>query len=543
MKVSKEKYNTGSDELVDISSGVPGGSGGSRYKKDGSGKKTKKVIIIVSIALAVTAALGVAGFCVFNSLSAQPKEEEDKPFTFTDQTVISGIDVTGMTLDQAKQALNKDVKKLNKPIEITIDLAGQEKKLNQDSFTYTYNIPQVVQQAYKDALNPDKAISKDEVRKYTVTSTVQEKSIDTNVAAIEKEIDVAPQDAYVSKFHPFSESRFEYVDEKSGREIDGKDLKTKLKNAFASGGNFCKIDTNIENLQPEITTEFLKNNIVKLSTYETTSTNTANGTNNMKIALEACNGSIINPGDDIWSFNDCTGDSNREENGYKSAHVISEGKLIDGIGGGICQASSTIYNAAIRANLEVEERYCHQWASVYVPTGLDATIDYPNLDLRLSNPSKTQVFLESEVDGSTLHATFWGVKYGSYDEIRTHNELDDQGSSTYTVRAWRVYLKDGREIDREELPKSTYDMDYGVMFIDADYDTGAQYKEKSDSSSDSNDSENNVSEESYEESSDSDSSEQAQNVESEVQQQGSQQSQESVQQQSPPDSSASESGG
>ena len=505
MKSNKEKYPTGSDGLVDISSGVPGGASSKRYKKDGAGKK-KKVIIIVSIAVAVTAALGVAGFCLFNSLNKPAEVEEDKPFTFTDQTVISGVDVTGMTLDQAKQALQKDVKKLNKPLEISINLDGQTKKLTQDNFTYTYNIPQVVQQAYNDAMNPEKKVSKDEVRKYTVTSTVQEKSIDTNVAAIEKEIDVAPKDAYVTKFHPFSENRFEYADAVDGREIDSKDLKTKLKSAFTNGGNFCKIDAVITALPAEVTKDFLQNNIVKLSSYETTSYNTANGTNNMSVALDACNGSIIEPGDYVWSFNECTGDSNKESNGYKPAHVISEGKIIDGVGGGICQASSTIYNAAIRANLNFEERYCHQWASDYVPTGLDATIDYPNLDLKISNPEKTQVFLECEVDGSTLHASFWGVKYGSYDEIKTHNEVSDTGSDSYSVRAWRVYLKDGKEIDREELNKSTYDMDYGVVFRSADYDSGATYGEKAESSDNSgnnnNNDDNDSNEQSYESSSD-----------------------------------------
>ena len=250
----------------------------------------------------------------------------------------------------------------------------------------------------------------------------------------------------------------------------------------------------------------MKNNIVKLSSYETTSYNTANGTNNMSVALDACNGSIIEPGDYVWSFNECTGDSNKESNGYKPAHVISEGKIIDGVGGGICQASSTIYNAAIRANLNFEERYCHQWASDYVPTGLDATIDYPNLDLKISNPEKTQVFLECEVDGSTLHASFWGVKYGSYDEIKTHNEVSDTGSDSYSVRAWRVYLKDGKEIDREELNKSTYDMDYGVVFRSADYDSGATYGEKTESSDNSgnnnNNDDNDSNEQSYESSSD-----------------------------------------
>ena len=215
--------------------------------------------------------------------------------------------------------------------------------------------------------------------------------------------------------------------------------------------------------------------------------NTEYGTSNMAVSLEACNGSIIDPGEQ-WSFNECTGDSNLESNGYKSAHVISEGKIIDGIGGGICQASSTIYNAAIRANMEVEERHNHQWASSYVPTGLDATIDYPNLDLVLSNPTDFQMFLECRVDGNTLYASVWGVKSDYWDEIHTRNEVSDKGSKSYTVRAWRIYIKDGKEVDSEELFKSTYDLDYGVVFIEADNDTNLGGSENESSNSGSNDS-------------------------------------------------------
>lgn len=515
------------DGFVDISSGKPSGASGGRYKNGGDNKKTKKAIIIAGIAVAAVAVLGVAGFFIFNALNKPAPKDENAPFTFTDKTVISGVDVTGMTLEQAKQVLNQNTKKFNKPIEISVDISGTQKTLNQDNFTYTYNIDQVLQQAYKDANDPEKKVKKDEGRSYTITSTVQEKSINDNAAAIEKEVDKDPVDAYVSKFHPYSENRFEYVDEENGRDLNGDDLKKKLKNAFAAGGNFCKVEAIVEEKPAEVTTTFLKNNIVKLATYSTVSTNTENGTTNMRVALEATNGSIINPGDDIWSFNDCTGDSNQESNGYKSAHVISEGKLIDGIGGGICQASSTIYNAAIRANLEIEERYCHQWASVYVPTGLDATIDYPNLDLKLSNPSKTQVFLESEVDGTTLEATFWGVKYGDYDEITTHNEISDTGSDSYSVRAWRIYLKNGNEIDREELPKSTYDMDYGVSFISADYDAGVNYEKQTNSASSSNDN-GNDDDGGGDDSEDADSSETPQSSDSG----GSSQSQESSQESS-----------
>ena len=125
--------------------------------------------------------------------------------------------------------------------------------------------------------------------------------------------------------------------------------------------------------------------------------------------------------------------------------------------------------------MKVEERYCHKWASSYVPTGLDATIDYGNLDLKLSNPTDYQMFLECKVVDNTLYVSFWGWKSDSYDLIMTRNKLTNQGSSSYTVKAWRVYYKDGKEIDSESLGSSTYDTENGYVFIDANNDPRAKY--------------------------------------------------------------------
>ena len=137
----------------------------------------------------------------------------------------------------------------------------------------------------------------------------------------------------------------------------------------------------------------MQNNIVKLSSFSTESSNNDNGNHNMKISLKACNGSVIEPGE-TWSFNDCTGDSNLESNGYKEAGVIVDGKSGTGIGGGICQSSTTIYNAAILCGMKIEERYCHYFKSTYIDAGRDATIDYGNLDLKLSNPFSYQLFMK-----------------------------------------------------------------------------------------------------------------------------------------------------
>ena len=465
----------GNDGLMDISSGTPiaaegysdgFGAGGSSNPNGGK----KKIVIISAVAAAVVVVLGAAGVLLFQNLNKESEAaKQSEEFMYAENTVVSGVDISNRTVELAKKLLERNEDKFVTPITFDIDVNGKNFQLKEADFTYTYNIDDVLAQIKSDTEKNQLATDENGKTTYTITATVVDDSITKNVSKLCEENDSEPKNAYVTDFKPYSENRFSFEEAVNGIKVDAKDLSTKIKDGFSKGNSVSKIAAVTETLKADMDAETLESKLVKLSTYETYSTNTENGTSNMKVALSACNGSVIKPGEN-WSFNSCTGDSNLESNGYKSAHVISEGKIIDGIGGGICQASSTIYNAAVRANLEIEERHNHQWASSYVPTGLDATIDYPNLDLVLSNPTKYQMFLECRVEGSTLYASFWGVKSDKWDDIHTRNEVTDQGSKSYTVRAWRIYLKDGKEVDSEELFKSTYDLDYGVVFIAADND-------------------------------------------------------------------------
>lgn len=466
----------GNDGLMDISSGTPiaaegysDGFGAGGPSNPNGGKK--KIVIISAVAAAVVVVLGAAGVLLFQNLNKESEAaKQSEEFMYAENTVVSGVDISNRTVELAKKLLERNEDKFVTPITFDIDVNGKNFQLKEADFTYTYNIDDVLAQIKSDTEKNQLATDENGKTTYTITATVVDDSITKNVSKLCEENDSEPKNAYVTDFKPYSENRFSFEEAVNGIKVDAKDLSTKIKDGFSKGNSVSKIAAVTETLKADMDAETLESKLVKLSTYETYSTNTENGTSNMKVALSACNGSVIKPGEN-WSFNSCTGDSNLESNGYKSAHVISEGKIIDGIGGGICQASSTIYNAAVRANLEIEERHNHQWASSYVPTGLDATIDYPNLDLVLSNPTKYQMFLECRVEGSTLYASFWGVKSDKWDDIHTRNEVTDQGSKSYTVRAWRIYLKDGKEVDSEELFKSTYDLDYGVVFIAADNDT------------------------------------------------------------------------
>ncbi len=452
------------DGLVDISSGRAQTTGSNKNGNSPNPDKKKKIILISAIAATVVIALGVTGFCLFQS-GVFGNSNSDSEFVFEDDTVVSGISIAGKTLEEAKELLTLKEESFIKPVSISVDADGEITTLTQADFEYTYDIDEVLNEIKNDTIDHT-----NEDKEYSVTATVTVDSVEKNAEKIETATNREAKNAYVSKFTPYAKNRFEYAEAEKGKELNTTDLSDQLKAAISQGVSETRIVAEVETVEAKIQIDDLKKNIEKLASYQTVSTNSANGTENMKISLAACNGSVIEPGA-TWSFNECTGDSNLESNGYKAAGVIVNGELTSGIGGGICQSSSTIYNAAIRANMDIEERYCHMWASSYVPTGLDATIDYPRLDLKLSNPTEYQMFMECKVVDNTLYVSIWGVKDSSYDEIKTENELTDKGSSRYTVKAWRVYYKDGKEVDREELGSSSYDTDHGYVFISAENDT------------------------------------------------------------------------
>ncbi len=129
---------------------------------------------------------------------------------------------------------------------------------------------------------------------------------------------------------------------------------------------------------------------------------------NVLLAAAKINGILVKP-DSIFSFNDAVG-SRLAELGFQEAPVFVEGKLVPDIGGGVCQVSSTLYNAILLADMTVVERSTHFSPPSYVPLGLDATVADNLLDFRFKNTSTTPIYITSEVNGNLLTITVFGKK-------------------------------------------------------------------------------------------------------------------------------------
>ena len=185
----------------------------------------------------------------------------------------------------------------------------------------------------------------------------------------------------------------------------------------------------LEEIKPELDAETLNARMFgdKLESRSSPYVNNANRTENLRLACEAINGTIINPGE-VFSFNDTVGERTAEK-GYKPATIYGgDGESVDGVGGGICQVASTIYYTTLYMDLEQVMREPHMYQVTYVPLGMDATVYWDSgLDYKFRNNRENPIKIQANVDGGYVNITFWGVK-----ENDNYVEMTNKVLETFT---------------------------------------------------------------------------------------------------------------
>ena len=162
---------------------------------------------------------------------------------------------------------------------------------------------------------------------------------------------------------------------------------------------------------PEIGVADLGNDVFihTLGSYSSTfNVSNYNRTTNVNIASQKINNIILLPGE-IFSYNKVVGERTFE-NGFKEASVYTSSGVVNGLGGGICQVSSTLYNAVLEANLEIVERRNHRYAVSYVPLGRDATVAYGSIDFRFKNNRQYPIKISSYTKNGTLFVSITGIE-------------------------------------------------------------------------------------------------------------------------------------
>ena len=411
--------------------------------------------------------------------------------TFIDGIIINGVNVSGMSKDQALETLRP-----NQPpvptLDISLDLDGVVYPLDLSPLPLTSTLDSVVDEAYNylrltgneddetlvTIYNSRQALVNNPVS-YNSAYTLSTDAVGQIVTAVLADSTSVAQDAVITGFNPET-GTFSYTPSSRGYEINLDTAVGDVTALLESGVYEGVVPVVAQVTEPSLTTEMIQNEFGLIASSTSQTTANSNRNHNISITCEKINGLILQPGE-TFSFNGFIGERT-EASGYEVAGVIENGQSAQAYGGGICQVSSMIYQSVIKSDLEVVERHPHMWPSSYATVGTDAAVDWGNQDFSFRNNSGYPIALSAYWDPSTSYVTVAiyghqlpdgeyilfegetvstnpaGVAYIANGElpVGTTNSLRaaHDGVTAASYQIW--YDADGNEINRVELPNSYY---------------------------------------------------------------------------------------
>lgn len=505
-------------------------------QKDGLQKYT--------IAISVIAVILFIAVIIFSTVFGLKNRKSDK---IVNGISIKGIDVSGLTKEEARNKINELVNKKTVDnislvhgdyeislipeqieakfgIEDAVDMAysvGRSGKLLKDnysivnsylskikitpSFTYndealtkfisgiSENLPDTVKQSdyYIDNNNliiykgkTGVVVKEEELKKSILENITNLKSseeiIDIPTEAKEpeaidlqkiyNEIHKEAQDAYYTK-EPFTVHPH----------VNGVDFNISMEEAISLlNGEAEEVTIPLKITKPKVTTNQIGTEAFPnlLASYSTTfSTSNGNRSTNIRIASNKINGVVLMPGEQ-FSYNTAVGKRTAAA-GFKPAAAYSGGKVVQELGGGICQVSSTLYNSVLRANLEIVKRSNHRFATGYVPLSTDATVSWGGPEFVFKNSRKYPIKIVSSVSGGRIKVDIYGCKEEVEYEVqiksetlqtipmktvyRTNTALPagtqktvQKGHGGYKSRAYRILKLNGQIVSKQLLSTDTY---------------------------------------------------------------------------------------
>lgn len=446
------------------SAGAKRSSGGSgRGRRRNSRKDYTKVAIVgvIAIILILVIALWAKG-CGGDKVQEETALEESLEKNVT----VDGVSVTGMSREQAKEAIMA-----NYAWSMKISYEGEE-----------YEMENLIEERVEQLL--DEIFSTQEPQEtYSLDVTGMEELISAQAAAAAEKWDKPAKNGEISGFDK-EKGTFIYSGEEKGLVIDQEKLISDITAKLAAKEFDAVIEAVGVEQDPEITEAEAKEMYQVIGQYSTTTTANKARNTNIKLASETLEGLIIQPGEE-FSFNDTTGPRS-ESKGYQPAGAYLDGKLVEEPGGGVCQVSSTLYNAVVFAGLKTTERHAHSFEPSYVTPGEDAAVSYGGPDMKFVNNSDTAIALRAKLEGSLsgkikltisvvgIPILEEGVTYSMHSEKVAELDppapeyQDDQTLPPHTEKVikeatngsrWTTNLvikKNGEVISDERLHNSTY---------------------------------------------------------------------------------------
>lgn len=486
-----------------------------KKKRNKSGSAIKTVIIVLSSILVLVG--GVFAFLYFNGEhKEQLRQNIIESGVFHEGVSIGGVDVAGMSPAEARTALAAVEQQMRDGIFFNFKCDGKSYLADSSYFDISFNTEEAIEQALALARSGDLATLQAELanikaqgRAYELEYTVAPTRVEDFLHTFADSLTTAPVPASVSvKSLPINDETkaqtalnialpkdgstkdkrdlfFDFIPAKDGYGIDI-DAVMETVNQRTANKDFGDMDIPMASIPSDVTVDTLKESLVlrgrAFTSYKSTRSNT-NRVFNLKKATGLTYGTVLQPGEE-FSSNTILGDR-YEKHGWKMAPAVIGGGsgTEDQPGGGVCQISTTVYNAVLKGDLQVTYRRNHSSRSGYIDGGLDATINTGTIDFTWKNSTQSPVYIFTWVDTSdyTVVCEIYGEPFpDTFDTIELSSELTETipapptayeakswisspywmkfkaAKDGYIYKSYATYKKDGKVVETKEVATSKY---------------------------------------------------------------------------------------
>ncbi len=405
---------------------------------------------------------------------------------------VNGQELGGLEAEEAKQKIEDYVTGIYGQT-VSLDIAGTPVEATVKDLGFYWNNTDIVEESIKEyhtgniiqRYMKQKDLSRNPVNaalELEADQEVMSRFLEEKCSPLIRE----PEDASITR----ENGQFVVTPSQTGIAIDMEGTKAALVSAVKEDFDRpVSVKAEVTVTEPVKTTEMLSQIQDVLGTFSTdfSSSGSARSTN-LKVGASKINGRVLMPGETLSGY-ECMQPFTRA-NGYAAAAAYENGQVVDSIGGGVCQIATTLYNAALYAELEITQRQNHSMIVTYVPPSNDAAIAGTYKDIKVTNPYDTPIYVEGGTSGRTLTFTFYGketrpanrtIKFKSetlsvHDPGEPITQVDPSLPPGARVRVqsshrglrsrlWKCVYIDGVETERTLLHTDTYNASKAIYRV------------------------------------------------------------------------------
>jgi len=384
-----------------------------------SKQKTNKILAILTLITLFITALIIGQFFIL---------DHNINNILPNGTVINGYNLSGLSIAEASKILTNKFNEKADNFKLTIKDKDKSWIFEKDDFQVNSDIHTILeaselkqnyftsQEERADLLTQFNKVG----GSINVAFNYMFIGLDEKIEEIIKEVEVAPINSTIT-FTPKNKSLFHITEHSNGIRVDKTALYQDINEQFIASNN-VQVDLKFTEEIASVTKDYNEKLTQKIASFSTNVADSTGGRkHNVKLALEKFDGYILEPNKQV-SFNEITG-PHTLENGYKSATIIYNGEFTDGVGGGVCQASTTLYNALLTSGVEINEVHKHSLPVYYVPFALDAMVNAPTSDLKFTNTTEYPMYIHTYSDSKSVSVEIYSCK-PEY-EYKTRSETID----------------------------------------------------------------------------------------------------------------------